>query len=122
MSSLEPSDLSEIIRGAKAQRQCSIGLNETARAIEQGNAAVCISAQDHTEKNAMNLVEALCGENKTPLIKVDKKELLGEWAGLAKLDEEGNVAKARPCGCLAIRSIPAGPAGEKVKAFIASQN
>jgi len=96
MASLEPSDLSEIIRGSKAQRQCSIGLNETARAIEQGSVACCISAQDHTQKDAMNLIEALCGENKTPLIKVDSKELLGEWAGLAKLDEEGNVAKADP--------------------------
>jgi len=121
MASIEPTDLAEIIRGSKATRQLRLGLNETVRAIEQGQVACCIAANDHTQKDCTNLIEALCAENKTPLLKVDSKELLGEWAGLAKFDEEGNVAKARPCGCLAIQNIPAGPAGEKVKAYIASK-
>jgi len=121
MSALEPSDLASLIQGANATRQCRKGLNEVARAIEQGSVACCISAQDHTQKDALKLVEALCAENKTPLIKVDSKDLLGEWAGLAKMDEEGNVAKARPCGCLAVLQIPNGPAGEKVRAFISAQ-
>jgi len=29
---------------------------------------------------------------------------LGEWAGLAKYDKEGNVKKARPSSCVVIKS------------------
>jgi len=119
---LEPQDLSAILRGARNQRHAYLGLNEAVRAMEQGGVELCILANDVNDEAYRSLVEALANETRTALIKVDSRELLGEWAGLARLDEEGNVAKARPCGVVAIKHIPAGPSGEKVKAHIVSNS
>jgi len=121
MASIEPADLSTIIRASRAQRNCYLGLNEVCRAIEQGGVKLCLLANDVNDDSYKKLIEALSGETRTALVKVDSKELLGEWAGLAKIDEEGNVTKQRPCGCIAIKTLPAGPSGEKVKAFLATQ-
>jgi len=122
MAAIEPTDLSAIIRGSRAQRTCYLGLNEVCRAIEQGGIELLLLANDVNDASYKSLIEALAGETRTALIKVDSKDLLGEWAGLAKIDEEGNVTKQRACGCIAIKTLPAGQIGEKVKAFIATQS
>lgn len=119
--SLEGSDLSAVMRGARVQRHAFLGLNEAVRAVEQGNVELILLANDVNDAAYKSLIEAIAAETKTSLIKVDSKELLGEWAGFAKMDEEGNVVKARSCGVVAIKHIPAGPSGDKVKNFIASQ-
>merc|ERR1712131_62244 len=43
------------------------------------------------------LVTALCMEHNIPLIKVDSNMKLGEWAGLCKIDNEGNARKVVKC-------------------------
>jgi len=122
MAAIEAQDLSQVMRGARQMRHAFLGLNEAVRAIEQGGIELCLLANDVNDDAYKSLIEALASETKTALIKVDSKDLLGEWAGLAKMDEEGNVAKARPCGVVAIKHIPNGPSGEKVKAYIAQSS
>lgn len=118
MGDPEPSDFQDAIVKSKANRNLSMGLKEAIRAVTQGNSALVFLATDVTEKDYISLVEAATRENKTALIKVDSKELLGQWCGLAKVDEEGEIVKARSCGVVSLKSIPNTASGEKIKAFI----
>lgn len=114
----EPSDFQSVIQSTVSTRNAVMGLKESVRAVAQGNSEVLFLAGDVSEAAYKQLVEAICRENKTPLINVDSKEILGQWCGLAKLDEEGEVVKARSCGVVSVKRIPAGPSGDKLKAFI----
>jgi len=116
----EASDFQSVIQTALAQRSAVRGLKEGVRSVAAGQAEVVFLAGDVNNAEYKTLVEAICKESKVPLINVDSKEILGQWAGLAKIDEEGEVTKARACGCVSVRRIPAGPSGEKLKAFIST--
>jgi small subunit ribosomal protein S12e len=118
MTDCEASDFQTCIQSAVSTRSAVMGLKESVRAVAQGSSEVVFLAGDVGEAQYKSLVEAICRENKTPLVNVDSKEILGQWCGLAKLDEEGEVVKARSCGVVSIRKIPGGPSGEKLKAFI----
>lgn len=52
------------------------------------------------------MIEALCNEpeEKIPLIKVSDAKLLGEWAGLCKLDQDGNARKVVGASCVVIKN------------------
>ncbi|CDR45690.1 CYFA0S19e01860g1_1 [Cyberlindnera fabianii] len=71
------------------------GLRESSKALSRGEAQLCVLCDSVTEASIVTLVEALCNEpeNKVPLIKVADAKLLGEWAGLGKIDREGNARK-----------------------------
>lgn len=116
----EPTDFQSVIQTSIATRQALRGLKEVTRSVAQGQAEVVFLASDVGEAAYKTLVEAICRENKTALINVDSKEILGQWAGLSKLDEEGEVVKARSCGAVSVKRIPSSPEGEKLKAFIAA--
>merc|ERR1711890_37307 len=92
-----PDCLRQVLRGGKAQRKISRGLNEVCRALEKHRAVICLLANDLKEDNYRALIEALAREGNVPLIKVDSSELLGEWAGLCKIDEDGNAVKVVKC-------------------------
>ncbi len=46
-----------------------------------------------TEAEYIKLVEALCATHTIPLIKVGDAKVLGKWAGLCKIDRDGNARK-----------------------------
>ena len=52
-------------------------------------------AENCDEANYVRLVEALCRENQIPVLKIGDNKTLGEWAGLCKIDREGNARKER---------------------------
>ena len=73
-----------------------------------------------TEAEYLKLIEALCAEHKINLIKVrtfnDRVRLgltslrqvgdakvLGTWAGLCKIDREGNPRKVVGCTCVVVK-------------------
>ncbi|CAJ0753472.1 15799_t:CDS:2 [Entrophospora sp. SA101] len=56
-----------------------------------------------TEKEYIKLVEALCSEHSIQLIKVSDAKKLGEWAGLCKIDREGNPRKVVGCSCVVVK-------------------
>merc|ERR1712088_429469 len=85
---------------------------------EKSKAELVVLASDVNSAEYKALVTAITKEGKTALINVDSKEILGTWCGLSKIDEEGEVVKARACGCVGLKSIPNNDAGNKVKAFI----
>ena len=51
----------------------------------------------------IKLIEALCAEHKINLIKVGDAKVLGTWAGLCKIDREGNPCKVVGCSCIVVK-------------------
>ena len=71
--------------------------------FEPTQAHLCVLAENCDEAAYKKLVQALCQEHGIPLVKVDNNHKLGEWAGLCKLDSEGNARKVVRCSAVAIR-------------------
>ncbi|CCF57484.1 hypothetical protein KAFR_0C04930 [Kazachstania africana CBS 2517] len=71
------------------------GLRESTKALTRGEAQLVVLVSSVTEDSIIKLVEGLANdpENKVPLIKVADAKQLGEWAGLGKIDREGNARK-----------------------------
>lgn len=66
----------------------------------QGEAQLCILADDCNQPDYKKLIEALCAEHNVNLISVAENKQLGEWAGLCKLDAEGTARKVCDWGAL----------------------
>lgn len=96
--------LQQVAQYATSHRLIARGLNESARALDQRKAVLCLLASNCNEQNYLKLIEALCAEHQIPLIKVDDNEVLGQWVGLCKLDEEGNPKKTVKCSCAVIQA------------------
>jgi len=120
MADVAPEDFQAVIQQQVSTRNAWMGLKEVVRSVAEGKSACVFLSSDVSEKQYKALVEAICREQKTPLINVDDKNILGQWCGLAKVDEEGEVVKARGCGCVSLKTLPASPSGEKLKAYIAA--
>jgi small subunit ribosomal protein S12e len=90
--------LREVLKKALAHDGVARGLREVCRAI----AYFCVLADNCTEKQYKQLVEALTTEAKIDLIRVPDNLQLGEWVGLAKYDKSMKVRKAQKCSCVAV--------------------
>lgn len=64
--------------------------------LPQGEAQLCILAEDCNQPDYKKLIEALCAEQSVNLISVPEQQTLGQWAGLCKIDSEGEARKVRP--------------------------
>merc|ERR1712060_752604 len=95
--------LREVLKSALIHDGLSRGLHETTKALDKRQALLCVLAENCDEAAYKKLVQALCQEHGIPLIKVDNNHKLGEWAGLCKLDSEGNARKVVRCSAVAIR-------------------
>lgn len=69
------------------------GLHESAKALDRRQALMCVLSSNCDEAEYVKLVEALCAEHNIPLFRVADGKMLGEWAGLCKIDKEGNARK-----------------------------
>lgn len=56
---------------------------------------LAILADDCNQPDYKKLIEALCAEQSVNLISVPSQETLGQWAGLCKIDSEGEARKVR---------------------------
>lgn len=56
-----------------------------------------------TEPEYIKLIEALCQDHNINLIKVSDAKVLGTWAGLCKIDREGNPRKIVGCSCVVVK-------------------
>ena len=102
----EPMDLHTalklVLKKALANDGLCRGLHEACRAIEKGEAQLCVLAGNCEEADYKKLIEALCNQNNVNLITVPENKQLGEWCGLCKVDEEGNARKVVGCSCAVI--------------------
>eukprot|EP00730_Choanoeca_flexa_P016128 TRINITY_DN7561_c0_g1_i3.p1 TRINITY_DN7561_c0_g1~~TRINITY_DN7561_c0_g1_i3.p1 ORF type:complete len:148 (+),score=50.76 TRINITY_DN7561_c0_g1_i3:117-560(+) len=104
--------LQEVLKNAVYVDGLARGVHEVTKALDKGAAHLCVLASKCDEPNIVKLVEALCAERNINLIKVDDRKLLGQWAGLCKLDQDGTARKVVGCSCVAVKDY--GVMGEAV--------
>ena len=114
--------IQEVLKAALIADGLARGLNETATALDKRQAHLCILADNCDEPSYKKLIQALCQEHNIPLIKVENNKMLGQWAGLCKLDEEGEARKVVRCSSVAVRDWgKESGAHDIIREFIKSQ-
>ena len=112
----EVTDLSGAIRGvlkkALAVDGCIRGLHECAKCIDNGSAQVVFLAESCNEPSYKKLVQGLCLEKNVPLVDVADNKELGEWAGLCKVDKDGQPRKVRGASSVCVTDF-----GEEGQAY-----
>ncbi|KNC47189.1 40S ribosomal protein S12 [Thecamonas trahens ATCC 50062] len=101
---MDPMDaLKVVLRNALIHDGLARGLREAVRALDRKEAHLCLLASNCSEPAYTKLVSALCNEHQIQLIQVESNKELGLWAGLCKLDAEGQPRKEVACSCVVIR-------------------
>ena len=59
-------------------------------------------AESCDEQEYVKLIEALCTEHGIKLLKVADGKTLGEWAGLCKIDKDGNARNVVGCSSVVV--------------------
>ncbi|GIL78460.1 hypothetical protein Vretimale_17041 [Volvox reticuliferus] len=102
----EPMDMNTavqmVLKKALAHDGLCRGLHEASRAIEKGQAQLCILAEDCNQPDYKKLIEALCAEHNVNLISVPENKQLGQWCGLCKIDPQGEARKVVGCSCAVV--------------------
>ena len=70
--------LAAVLKKALCHDGLSRGLHECAKALDQGNAKLCVLSQGCNEQSYTKLIEALCAEHGVDLMKVSDGKQLGE--------------------------------------------
>jgi small subunit ribosomal protein S12e len=78
------------------------GLHQVTKAIDGGHAQVVFLSESCNEAVYKKLIQALCAEKQVPLVNVPDSKQLGEWAGLCKIDSEGNPVKVVGASTVAV--------------------
>lgn len=97
--------LQKVLKNALVHEGLSRGLHECAKSLDKGIAKLCVLSQGCNEPAYTKLIEALCAEHEVDLMKVSDGKQLGEWAGLAKVDKEGNARKVVGCSCVVVTNF-----------------
>ncbi|KAL2312310.1 40S ribosomal protein S12-B [Schizosaccharomyces pombe] len=94
--------LKEVLKRALVHDGLARGIREASKALDRRQAHLCVLCESCDQEAYVKLVEALCAESQTPLVKVADPKVLGEWAGLCVLDRDGNARKVVGCSCVAV--------------------
>lgn len=97
--------LQEVLKKSMVHDGLVRGLRETAKALDRREAQLCVLSSDCDSKEYTTLIEGLCGEHEVSLVRVPDKKQLGEWAGLCKIDSEGNATKVVGCTCVVVKDF-----------------
>ena len=95
--------LQQVLKKALVHDGLARGLREAAKALDRRQAHLCVLVETCEEAEYIKLVEALCNKYDINLLKVSDSKTLGTWAGLAKIDREGNPRKVVGCSCVVVR-------------------
>ena len=93
----------QVLKNALVHDGLARGLRECTKALDKRQAHLCVLVETCTEAEYIKLIEALCAEHKINLIKVGDAKVLGTWAGLCKIDREGNPRKIVGCSCVVVK-------------------
>ena len=100
-----PTAIKKVLSKSLANQGLCRGLRECCKALDRGEAHLCVLAQNCDNPQYVKLVEALCQEHNINLIKVPDNKDLGEWAGLCKYDAEGQARKVVGASCVVVRDF-----------------
>ncbi|PWN24398.1 putative 40S ribosomal protein S12 [Jaminaea rosea] len=95
--------LQEVLKKSLIHDGLARGLRECSKALDRRQAHLCVLVETCSEQEYIKLIEALCNEHKIDLLKVSDPKTLGTWAGLCKIDREGNPRKVVGCSCVVVR-------------------
>lgn len=95
--------LEQVLKKSLKHDGLARGLRECAKALDRRQAHLCVLVETCTEAEYIKLVEALCATHTIPLIKVGDAKVLGKWAGLCKIDRDGNARKIVGCSCVVVK-------------------
>ena len=95
----------QVLKNALIHDGLARGLRECAKALDKRQAHLCVLVETNSEAEYLKLIEALCAEHKINLIKVGDPKVLGTWAGLCKIDKEGNPRKVVGCSCVVVKDF-----------------
>ncbi|CAE7055139.1 unnamed protein product [Rhizoctonia solani] len=95
--------ITEVLKNALLHDGLARGLREAAKALDKRQAHLCVLVETCTEAEYIKLIVALCAEHNINLIKVGDAKVLGTWAGLCKIDREGNPRKIVGCSCVVVK-------------------
>merc|ERR1711901_18505 len=96
------SALKQVLKKALCHDGLARGIRECARMLDKRRVHLCVLADNCSEPAYKKLIEALCTEHGINLMRVEDNTELGEWAGLCKIDAEGNALKVVACSCVCI--------------------
>merc|ERR1711939_676405 len=96
------SALKKVLKKAMCHDGLARGLRECARMLDKRRVHLCVLADNCSEPAYKKLIEALRTEHGINLMRVEDNTELGEWAGLCKIDAEGNARKVVSCSCVCI--------------------
>merc|ERR1712010_166675 len=81
--------LKRVLKNALCHDGLARGIRECVRMLYKRRVHLCVLAKN-------------CAEPAINLLEVDDNTELGEWAGLCKIDAEGNARKVVSCSCVCI--------------------
>merc|ERR1711924_587294 len=96
------SALKQVLKKALCHDGLARGIRECAKMLDKQQVHLCLLADNCNEPAYKKLILALCTEHGIPLMHVEDNSQLGEWAGLCKMDAEGNARKVVSCSCVCI--------------------
>merc|ERR1712216_837804 len=100
---LDPtSALKQVLKRALCHDGLARGIRECARMLDKRRVHLCVLAENCSEPAYKKLIEALCTEHGINLMKVPDNTELGDWAGLCKIDLEGQARKVVSCSCVCV--------------------
>merc|ERR1711972_22067 len=91
-----------VCKNALAVDGLARGLHEGAKVIDAGKAQFVFLSESCDEPSYKKLVTALCAEKTVPLYMVPDSKQLGQWAGLCKIDSDGNAKKIVGASCVVV--------------------
>merc|ERR1711937_12197 len=96
------SALKQVLKKALCHDGLARGIRECARMLDKRRVHLCILADNCSEPQYKKLISALCTEHSINMMTVPDNTELGEWAGLCKIDAEGNARKVVSCSCVCV--------------------
>ncbi|KAJ1675581.1 40S ribosomal protein S12 [Spiromyces aspiralis] len=96
--------LEQVLKKALVDDGLVRGAREAIKALDRNEAKLCVLNRACEENGIIALAEALCAANGVPLVKVSDGKQLGEWAGLCKIDRDGNARKVVSASVVVVKS------------------
>ncbi|EZG43716.1 40S ribosomal protein S12 [Gregarina niphandrodes] len=98
--------IEKVLHAAIAVGGIKIGCSQVIKAIEAEVAYYVFLAQDVEEPAIGQTVRLWAEQKKVPVIEVPEAKELGKWAGLYKLDRDGEYRNIRSASCVALTQAP----------------